>query len=200
MVCMGPPDSHASDSSAPDPLGPDDRFLRALLRRMDVDAHLAEDIAQETWLATLRQPAATLQARRAWMGSVARNFVYQAFRTDRRRSARERAVARSEVDAPEIPDREALRRVREELDHLDERYRDVLRLRFYEDLPPTLIADRLEIPIETARTRLKRGLTALHARIIARRETASAPRSADPARPAAVRGGESRRVASAPRT
>lgn len=151
----------------------DERHMRAIIRRMVVDPHLADDVAQETWLQTLRRPEGSFQARRAWMGTVARNFVLQASRSSARRRKREKAVARSVIDIREAPDPELLAAVREELEQLDPRYRSVLHLRFFEDLPPTMIADQLSIPIETARTRLKRGLSALHARLIARRQAAA---------------------------
>lgn len=47
----------------------------------------------------------------------------------------------------------------------DEPYRSVLRLRFFEDLPPTQIAERLALPVETVRTRLKRALVRVQAHL-----------------------------------
>ncbi len=59
----------------------------------------------------------------------------------------------------EIYERETIRRqVVEVLFRLDESYREVLIFRFYENLAPREIAKRLQIPVETVRTRLKRGL------------------------------------------
>jgi len=171
---MTSPDQAPDNIPLADNDGDDERHVRAIIRRMVVDPHLADDVAQETWLQTLRRPDASFQARRAWMGTVARNFVLQASRSSARRREREKAVARSVIDCREAPDAELLQAVREELEQLDPRYRSVLHLRFFEDLPPTMIADQLSIPIETARTRLRRGLTALHARLIARRQAAAA--------------------------
>src|SRR6185503_16110462 len=44
---------------------------------------------------------------------------------------------------------------------LDEPYRSVVLLRFFEDLPPRRIAERLGVPVETVRTRLRRALAKL---------------------------------------
>src|SRR4029077_6361026 len=48
---------------------------------------------------------------------------------------------------------------------LDEPYRAVVLLRFFEHLPPRAVARRLQVPVETARTRLKRALAQLRARL-----------------------------------
>ena len=47
--------------------------------------------------------------------------------------------------------------------HLELPYRDVILCRFYEELPPRDIAKRLDLPVETVKTRLKRGLQRLRA-------------------------------------
>jgi len=156
----------ASSAIEPERFAADDRFVRALLSRMVGDPSRVDDLAQETWLAALRQSDARIVAKRAWLGTVARNFARQLTRGEVRRRRRENEVARPVVEEPRVVDGELVRRMREAMTSLPEHYRTVLHLRFYEDLPPTLIADRLEIPVETARTRLKRGLSALHALLI----------------------------------
>jgi RNA polymerase sigma-70 factor (ECF subfamily) len=150
-----------------DRLAEEDRFLRALTRRLVSDEHLAEDLAQETWLAALRQSAGSICARRAWLGTVARNFALQSLRGRIRRAAREEAVARPEAAAPSDAALDAGLRARllAAVEGLDEPYRQAIRLRFFDDLPPTLIAERLGAPVETVRTRLKRALAALARRL-----------------------------------
>ena len=143
----------------------DDAFVRALLRRCVSDPHLADDLAQETWLAALRQAAGGGLFTRAWLGTVARNFVLQTLRGDRRRALREQAVARElAVDAGDgagAADQRA--RVLAVVAALDEPYAQVLRLRFLSDLMPTAIAEQLQLPVETVRTRLKRALQQVRA-------------------------------------
>ncbi|MFT7462163.1 MAG: DNA-directed RNA polymerase specialized sigma24 family protein, partial [Pseudohongiellaceae bacterium] len=62
----------------------------------------------------------------------------------------------------EIVEREAVRRlVVDAALELDESSRAVILLRYYENLPPRTIAKRLELPVETVRTRLKRSVAKL---------------------------------------
>src|SRR5262245_17685887 len=127
-----------------------ERMIRALIRRFVADPHLVEDLTQETWLAALRHTAAARFLERAWLGRVAQNFAFQAMRGHARRIARETAVARSlAIEPGEELDPDQRARVLAALDALDEPYRVVLRLRFFDDLAPTAIAARLDIPTET---------------------------------------------------
>jgi|GEM_PF-6712023 len=141
-----------------------EEFVRALSRRLVIDEHLVDDVVQETWLAALERPPRSAGALRAWLGTVARNFIFSMGRDDRRRVLRERR-ARKTDGAPspaEIVERESARRclVESVLD-LDAIYRDPILLRYYEDRPPREIAKRLNLPVETVRTRIKRGLAQL---------------------------------------
>jgi len=67
-------------------------------------------------------------------------------------------------------DAELRARVLQAVAELDDHYREVVRLRFFEDLTPTEIAARLRLPVETVRTRVKRGLAQVH-RALMRRGT-----------------------------
>jgi hypothetical protein len=60
---------------------------------------------------------------------------------------------------------ESRARVVEALRALEEPYRSTLLLRYFEDLPPRAIARREGVPVETVRTRIKRGLECLRARL-----------------------------------
>ena len=149
-----------------------DHFVRALIRRFIADPHLADELTQETWLAALRQSAASRFLQRAWLGTVARNLAFQAMRANARRLAREAAAARSltvEPDGEVRIDADLRRRVLAAVEALHEPYHTVVRLRFYDDLAPTEIAARLRVPHETVRTQLKRGLQAVHAHLRASR-------------------------------
>lgn len=152
----------------------DDAFVRALARRLCGDAHLADDAAQETWLAALQQaqpPSLFEGLGRAWLGTVARNSVLQAVRGRQRRLHREQAVARGLVhDDPALDaDPELLARLRAAVQQLPDDYRAVVQQRFFEDRLPVAIADALGVPIETVRTRLRRALDRLRAAMTAGR-------------------------------
>ena len=165
-----PPDAKPAAPPA-DPLGwrEHEPFVRALLRRLVADRDLVDDLAQETWLAAARHSAASIFLKRAWLGTVARNFALQSLRGRQRRLTREAAVARPIAegggDALIDAEPEQRRRLLSIVAALPEPYATVLRLRFCDDLPPTLIAERLALPVETVRTRLKRALAQVRAQL-----------------------------------
>ena len=150
----------------------DDRFVRALARRLCGDLHLADDAAQETWLAALEHgaaPALFPGPSRAWLATVARNFVLQALRGRQRRQRREEAVARCPtLDAGDVEvEPELRRRMLAAVQDLPPDYRAVVHQRFFEDRMPVEIADALHLPVETVRTRLRRALERLRAGLTA---------------------------------
>jgi RNA polymerase sigma-70 factor (ECF subfamily) len=157
----------ASDRSDPEQVLAHDQFVRGLARHLLKDVHGAEDVAQQTWVAALQRPpvAASL---RGWLAAVVRRLALRRARGEGRELSRQRAAARQELvpSTAEIVAREALRAevVRAVLE-LDESHRAIVLLRFFDHLPPRAIARRLSVPVETVRTRLKRALALLRARL-----------------------------------
>jgi len=140
------------------------RLLQGLARRVLADEHLAADVAQETWLTLLRNKTIKLESPRHFLKRVARNIAVDFVRSkDRRRHREERHVGPvASPAADELAHKSNVReRMRAALDGLPQKYRDVLWLRYYEDLSPPSIAEQLDVPLETVRTRLKRGLAQL---------------------------------------
>ena len=140
-------------------------LARAVLRGDD----RVDDVVQDTWVASLRGGPDDPAALRGWLARVARRFALLTRRRDagRRRTEEAATRARGAPTAQEIAEREeARRRVLDALLELDAPHREALLLRFYEGLPPREIARRLEVPVETARTRVKRGLERLRARLL----------------------------------
>src|SRR5687768_9075876 len=112
------------------------RWIRRLAGELLRDEGAAEDLVQETWLAALTHPPAE-ERLRPWLRQVARNFARMRHRKDARRTQREREAR--PAAAPEGPDAYVLRLEAEqhlsrELASLDESFRAVLMLRYYEDL------------------------------------------------------------------
>ena len=145
------------------------RFVRGLARALLSDDARAADLEQDAWVAALERRPST--AGRGWFAAVLRNLRAKALRGRERAQRRERAVARAEAQpaASEIVAREeTLRGVMEAVLALDPVHREVVLLRFYEDLPPREIAARLVIPVNTVRSRLGRALADLRARLDAR--------------------------------
>ena len=123
------------------------RFARALARGLLADEHLAEDLAQDAWIAAREHPPT--RGVRAWLRAVVRNMAANLRRGAARREIRERAAARCEgLPSPEelAARAETLRRVAEAVLALEEPYRTTVLLRFYDDLPPAEIARLQEIP------------------------------------------------------
>lgn len=143
-------------------------FVRGLAIHLVRDPDRAADAEQETWLRAMESPPRHGGNVRAWLGTVLRNVVRQTGRGGARRTAREQTVARpgGVVPAAAVAAREEIRqRVVDAVQQLDEPYRSAVLWRHYHDLPPREIAARLEIPVETVKTRIKRGLAMLRERL-----------------------------------
>ncbi len=139
-------------------------WVRVLVRRMVADDASAADLEQETWLAALRRPPRHGTALRAWFARVVRSRAVSQHRADSRRVAREEAVARpgvSPATADLVARAELEQRVVQAVLGLPDPYREALLLRYYEELPPRAVAERLGVPVETARTRIWRGVARL---------------------------------------
>jgi len=139
-------------------------FLRGLAYGLVVGADRVDDVVQETYLAAVAHPPAARATLRPWLARVARNAAFMAHRRDRRRDRREQQAAREDrtPSAAQILEREGVRkRVVDAVLALDEPYRAAILLRYFEDLAPREVAARLCVPVETVRTRLRRGLERL---------------------------------------
>jgi RNA polymerase sigma-70 factor (ECF subfamily) len=141
-------------------------WVRDLARRLARDPVAADDLAQSTWLAALEHPPTGDRPVRQWLGAVVRNFALQSRRGESRRADREERAARSAhvPSTAHMLERASMQRqVVKVVMQLDEPYRTTILLRFFEELPPREIARRLDVPVETVRTRVGRGLAKLRA-------------------------------------
>lgn len=142
-------------------------WMRRLAAGLVREAGEADDVVQEAWVAALeaRGPIGDLGA---WLATVVRNSARSLRRGATRRAEREAASARPEglPGSDEVVARLQEQRVLlAELEALEEPYRTTLLLRFHEELAPRAIARRMQVPVETVKTRLKRGLARLRARL-----------------------------------
>jgi RNA polymerase sigma factor (sigma-70 family) len=151
----------------------DDGFVRGVARRLVRDAAEADDLAQDAWMEALRRRPDARPSLRAWFARVLSHLASNRARGERRRGARERDAARPEVAPPEVAlleREETRRRLVEAVVALGKPQSTVLVLRFFDDLAPREIARRLDLPVETVRTHLKRGLAKLRERLAVERD------------------------------
>lgn len=144
-------------------------WLQALARHLVQSHDGAEELAQDTLAAALTTPAPRHPAGlRGWLAAILRHKLAGSRRTEFRRRAREAAAARPEA-LPTTLDTVASFEVQRDVSNavlaLPEPYRTTVLLRFWDEQPPAAIAARMAVPVETVRTRLKRGLAQLRERL-----------------------------------
>jgi len=152
----------------PEALLADRRWIEDLARRLVRDPNAADDVAQETWRRVLERPPARLSSPRGWLRSVVRSCARERRRGDARRQARERAASRPESTpgaAHLVARADAQRTVLDAVLALDPASREVVLLRYFEDLEPWEIARRVGAPPGTVRSRLHRALAELRKRL-----------------------------------
>jgi RNA polymerase sigma-70 factor (ECF subfamily) len=140
-------------------------FVRALARALVRDDAAADDLAQESLLAALTRPPQR-GSLRAWLVGVVRNLARRTKRSDERRLARENTVALARPPPPATPSETAERlelfgRLVAAVSRLDEPYRATIVRRFFDDATAQVIATEQGIPVDTVRTRIRRGLERL---------------------------------------
>lgn len=144
------------------------RWVQKLARSLTRDEASAEDLAQEAQLAALRRGASVRGALGPWLARVTRNFARRNWRTEARRLARERAVARPEA-LPGVDESaarlEIQRRLVDELAALEPAVRHVLVRRYFDGWTAARIARETGEPAATVRWRLQRGLAELRGRL-----------------------------------
>lgn len=149
------------------------RLLRYLLF-LTGKREVAEDLFQETWMRVLLRGAQYNGKARfdTWLFTIARNLVIDLSRKRTMASLDEMSEG-GEDDRPfeiavsgpspldQFQSRENCAEVGEVLLKLDSVYREVLVLRFYEELSLDEIASVTRAPLSTVKSRLYRGLAAL---------------------------------------
>jgi RNA polymerase sigma-70 factor, ECF subfamily len=155
------------------------RLLRYLLY-LTGNREVAEDLFQETWMRVLLRGAQYNGNARfdTWLFTIARNLLID-LRRKRTMASLDEMCEVAEDERPfevasEAPNpfdhytsQEDAKRVAEALLTLDPLHREVLVLRFHEDLALEEIATVTRAPLSTVKSRLYRGLAALKPRVVA---------------------------------
>jgi RNA polymerase sigma-70 factor (ECF subfamily) len=143
-----------------------ERYSRAvfsLVSRILRDRHTGEDVAQEAFAAVWRAAAGYHRGRGSaagWMFAIARNAAIDAGR------ARVPLAVGELPDRPDpspLPDAQAISelesfRVHLAVDSLPEREREVIELAYFSGLAQSEIAQQLELPLGTVKTRTRSAL------------------------------------------
>lgn len=152
-----------------------DRLFR-YLRRLVGEETMAEDVFQQTWVQVTERISRYDRTRLfgPWLFAVARNLAYDHLRARRSESLEEHSEPDAVVGADPGPDafaralsRERGERLAVALDRLGTADREVLALRFGEDLALPELAATLGVPLPTAKARLYRALARLRALLLA---------------------------------
>lgn len=140
-------------------------WTRRLAGHLVTDPAIADDVTQDAWLRASRHP--DVRPTRGFLGAIVRNLVRERARGERHRTDRERAsrVARTAPAPDEIlASAETGQALAAAVFELPPPTRDVLLMRYFEEMSPVAIAAALDLPEGTVRSRIKRGLDALKAR------------------------------------
>ncbi len=136
--------------------------VKAYMLKLGTAEALAEDLAQETLLTVWRKAAQFDRSKASpstWIFTIARNLRIDAFRK----------ISRPELDPNDpalIPEAEEaqddrvnrLQRadvIREAIKELSGEQAEVIRLSFFEELSHSAIAERLDLPLGTVKSRLR---------------------------------------------
>ena len=143
-------------------------WVRGLARALVVDPNDADDLEQETWRMALERPPRHGGAIRAWFGRVLRNAAAAAGRSRGRR----RKLEGSEFPAGKAPstgdvvaEAELQAWLVQSVLELGEPYRTTVLQRYFHGIEASAIAAQTGTPVETVRTRLKRGVALLRERM-----------------------------------
>ena len=147
-----------------------DTWLRKLVRGLIGDAD-ADDVVQEVWRRAVARPPRDDGALPGWLATTARRLAWRHHRdTGRRRGREQVAAARGTPNTSEDPADlvarvEARQAITQAVLELDEPFRIVVLLRYFEGQEPAQIGARIGVPAATVRTRLHRAHDKLRARM-----------------------------------
>lgn len=153
------------------------RLFRYLLY-LTGNTTLAEDLFQETWVRVLERGNQYNAKSKfeSWLFAIARNLAIDAARRKRMPSIEELGKPEEDLqfDPPDhatisalqmLVEQESGEAVRMSLLRIPAYYREVLLLRFHEDLGLEEIAKIMSTPLSTVKSRLYRGLAALKSQL-----------------------------------
>lgn len=146
--------------------------VKSYLMRLGADGAQAEEIAQDV-MVTVWRKASLFDRRQAsvstWIFRIARNRRIDVFRRTKRPDLdpEETMILPAGVEAPEerVEAMETEVRVREAMRDLPEEQLQLLRLAFYDGLSHREIADKLDVPLGTVKSRIRLAFAKMKSRL-----------------------------------
>jgi RNA polymerase sigma-70 factor (ECF subfamily) len=150
----------------------------ALARRVARQPYLAEEIVQEAFLALWRNPVAYDPSRgsvRSWLMGMVHHRAVDAVRREESQRRRAEEAKASDVVVVEDPAEAVVEElgapqeretVRAALEGLPEEQRQVIELMYFGGLSQSRIAERLELPLGTVKSRTLLGMRRLRAALV----------------------------------
>ena len=140
-------------------------WLRGLALRLVRDNDIADDLVQETWMATMRGAPERRESAKSWLAKIMVNRLRMRARSEGRRTAREQAKMLLDDEIPTqdvlVARAEMQRKLVDLVLRLDEPYRTTVLLHFCEGVSLANIARTQGVPPSTVRWRLKSALDRL---------------------------------------
>ncbi len=143
-------------------------WVRHLARRLLFDESMVDDVVQEVWITALHRPPRDLRTFPVWLRRVVHSLALRANRAagrQRRHEARTAAPPPAPTPAAVRERLETQAAIGAEVIALEEPYRAIIYLRFYEELKLVEIARCLGLSDSTVRTRFARALELLRERL-----------------------------------
>ncbi len=145
--------------------------VKTFMRRSGLDEGSADELAQETLLSVWRKAElfdGASAGAAAWIFTIARNLRIDALRRHRRTGLHETSAVEAEYQVDESPQPDSLvartqadERVRAALSALSDDQMRVVEMSFYEEKAHAEIAEILEIPLGTVKSRLRLAMARL---------------------------------------
>jgi len=130
--------------------------LRYFISRLSANHETAEDIFQDTWLTVIRRihSLKKTDAFSTWLYRIARNKVYQQFRRKKKLSELDQNIAVPNNTKNDIFSPEETAKVHRCLKELLPEYREVLMLRFLEQMSYEQISQVINCRLGTVKSRI----------------------------------------------
>jgi RNA polymerase sigma-70 factor (ECF subfamily) len=130
--------------------------LRYFISRLSANAETAEDIFQDTWLTVIRRihSLKKTEAFSTWLYRIARNKVYQQFRRKKKLSELDQNIAVPNNTENDVFSSEDAAKVHRCLKELLPEYREVMMLRFLEQMSYEQISQVINCRVGTVKSRI----------------------------------------------